>query len=52
MVGNNKQQDGGCLNAVIDIFLVTDSLENAEVDLQPTYQGNQNDFYNFVIKNF
>lgn len=52
LVGNDKEQDGGCLNAGIDMYLVTNDLQNPTAQCEVTYQGDQTDFYNFVINNF
>ena len=52
MVGNDKFQDGGCLRAGIDMYLITDCIESPEAELNPTYQGSSDEFYRFITSNF
>ena len=52
MVGNNKKQDGGCLTAGIDFYLINDDIEHAELSLIPTYESDGKTFYNFIVNNF
>lgn len=52
MVGNDKKQDAGCLNAGIDFYLITEEVENSENNVKATYEGGEEEFYNFITKNF